>query len=82
MIDSTCVRVHQHAATGKRGMENDGGVGRSRADLRAKSLGLFLTREILERPGSLGLFGLDQQRLVTVLNPPPPLNLLQCNTTF
>ncbi|WP_375679387.1 IS5 family transposase [Rhizobium sp. T1470] len=36
MIDSTCVRVHQHAATGKKGIKNDGGMGRSRGGLTSK----------------------------------------------
>ncbi|WP_409563982.1 IS5 family transposase [Rhizobium leguminosarum] len=35
MIDSTCVRVHQHAATGKRGMETMA-MGRSRGGLTSK----------------------------------------------
>ncbi|WP_425594384.1 IS5 family transposase [Pannonibacter phragmitetus] len=36
MIDSTCVRVHQHAATGKKGARDDGGMGRSRGGLTSK----------------------------------------------
>ncbi|WP_156807282.1 IS5 family transposase [Brucella ceti] len=36
MIDSTCVRVHQHAATGKKGDGDDGGMGRSRGGLTSK----------------------------------------------
>lgn len=36
MIDSTCVRVHQHAATGKKGDGDDGGMGRSRSGLTSK----------------------------------------------
>nr|WP_115336442.1 IS5 family transposase [Pannonibacter phragmitetus] len=36
MIDSTCVRVHQHAATGKKGPRDDGGMGRSRGGLTSK----------------------------------------------
>ncbi|MDZ5454593.1 IS5 family transposase [Labrys sp. ZIDIC5] len=36
MIDSTCVRVHQHAATGKKGGRDDGGMGRSRGGLTSK----------------------------------------------
>ncbi|WP_109446791.1 IS5 family transposase [Azospirillum sp. TSH64] len=36
MIDSSCVRVHQHAATGKRGPGDDGGMGRSRGGLTSK----------------------------------------------
>ena len=38
MIDSTCVRVHQHAATGKKGDEDDGGMGRSRGDLTRRKM--------------------------------------------
>ncbi len=37
MIDSTCVRVHQHAATGKKGMEMMVAWDVPAADLRAKS---------------------------------------------
>ena len=37
MIDSTCVRVHQHAATGKRGMEMMAAWDVRAVDLRAKS---------------------------------------------
>ncbi|ARQ13248.1 IS5 family insertion sequence transposase domain-containing protein (plasmid) [Rhizobium etli] len=36
MIDSTSVRVHQHAATEKRGYRDDGGMGRSRGWLTGK----------------------------------------------
>lgn len=36
MIDSSCVRVHQHAATGKREEQNDGCMGRSRGGLTTK----------------------------------------------
>lgn len=36
MIDSTCVRVHQHAATGKKRGLDDGGMGRSRGGLTSK----------------------------------------------
>ncbi len=36
IIDSTCVRVHQHAATGKKGDRDDGGMGRSRGGLTSK----------------------------------------------
>ncbi|KAB2679258.1 IS5 family transposase [Brucella tritici] len=36
MIDSTCVRVHQHGATGKKGDADDGGMGRSRGGLTSK----------------------------------------------
>jgi transposase len=36
MIDSSCVRVHQHAATGKRGDQDDGRMGRSRGGLTTK----------------------------------------------
>nr|WP_148210531.1 IS5 family transposase [Beijerinckia indica] len=36
MIDSTCVRVHQHAANGKKGDGDDGGMGRSRGGLTSK----------------------------------------------
>ncbi|MQP68680.1 IS5 family transposase [Niveispirillum sp. SYP-B3756] len=36
MIDSTCVRVHQHGATGKKGPGDDGGMGRSRGGLTSK----------------------------------------------
>ena len=35
MIDSTCVRVHQHAATGKKGMETMAAWDVPAADLRA-----------------------------------------------
>jgi transposase len=38
MIDSTCVRVHQHAATGKRGMEMMAAWDVPAVDLRAKSM--------------------------------------------
>ncbi|GEC34164.1 hypothetical protein EFR01_43350 [Sinorhizobium fredii] len=38
MIDSTCVRVHQHAATGKRGMETLVAWDVPAAGLRAKSM--------------------------------------------
>lgn len=37
MIDSTCVRVHQHAATGKRGMEMMAAWDSPAAGLRARS---------------------------------------------
>ncbi|ENS30357.1 hypothetical protein C054_00461, partial [Brucella abortus F6/05-4] len=37
MIDSTCVRVHQHAATGKKGMETMVAWDVPAAGLRAKS---------------------------------------------
>ena len=37
MIDSTCVRVHQHAATGKKGMETMEAWDVPAAGLRAKS---------------------------------------------
>ena len=37
MIDSTCVRVHQHAATGKRGLEMMAAWDVPAVDLRAKS---------------------------------------------
>ncbi|AAL52580.1 transposase [Brucella melitensis bv. 1 str. 16M] len=37
MIDSTCVRVHQHAATGKKGMETMVAWDVAAAGLRAKS---------------------------------------------
>lgn len=37
MIDSTCVRVHQHAATGKKGAEMMAAWDVPAADLRAKS---------------------------------------------
>ncbi|AXB79336.1 IS5 family transposase [Novosphingobium sp. P6W] len=36
MIDSTCVRVHQHGATAKRGDPSDHGMGRSRGGLTTK----------------------------------------------
>ncbi len=36
MIDSTCVRVHQHGAKGKKGALDDGGTGRSRGGLTSK----------------------------------------------
>ncbi|WPM83027.1 MULTISPECIES: IS5 family transposase [Brucella/Ochrobactrum group] len=36
MIDSSCVRVHQHAANGKKGDGNDGCMGRSRGGLTSK----------------------------------------------
>ncbi|WP_236734573.1 IS5 family transposase [Agrobacterium radiobacter] len=36
MIDSTCVRVHQHAANGKKGDRDDGCMGRSRGGLTSK----------------------------------------------
>ncbi|MEP7457501.1 IS5 family transposase [Phyllobacterium sp. SB3] len=36
MIDSSCVRVHQHAATGKKGDVDDGCMGRSRGGLTTK----------------------------------------------
>ncbi|MFG1477000.1 IS5 family transposase [Xanthobacter agilis] len=36
MIDSTCVRVHQHGANGKKGDSDDGGMGRSRGGLTSK----------------------------------------------
>lgn len=36
VIDSTCVRVHQHTATGKKGDLNDGGMGRSRSGLTSE----------------------------------------------
>ncbi|WP_266031311.1 IS5 family transposase [Brucella intermedia] len=36
MIDSTCVRVHQHGATGKKGDADDGCMGRSRGGLTSK----------------------------------------------
>jgi transposase len=36
MIDSTCVRVHQHGATGKKGGSSDRGMGRSRGGLTSK----------------------------------------------
>ncbi|NTH14245.1 IS5 family transposase [Agrobacterium rhizogenes] len=36
MIDSSCVRVHQHAATGKKGDQDDGCMGRSRGGLTTK----------------------------------------------
>ncbi|WP_155804603.1 IS5 family transposase, partial [Magnetospirillum fulvum] len=36
MIDSTCVRVHQHGANGKKGDLDDGGMGRSRGGLTSK----------------------------------------------
>jgi transposase len=35
MIDSSCVRVHQHGATGKKG-DHDGGMGRSRGGMSTK----------------------------------------------
>ncbi|TAU52491.1 IS5 family transposase [Rhizobium leguminosarum] len=36
MIDSSCVRVHQHAANGKKGDQDDGCMGRSRGGLTTK----------------------------------------------
>lgn len=36
MIDSSCVRVHQHGATAKKGDQNDGCMGRSRGGLITK----------------------------------------------
>ena len=36
MIDSSCVRVHQHGASGKRGGAEDGRMGRSRGGLTTK----------------------------------------------
>jgi len=36
MIDSTCVRVHQHGATGKKRGSGDRGMGRSRGGLTSK----------------------------------------------
>ncbi|MDX0894460.1 IS5 family transposase [Sinorhizobium medicae] len=36
MIDSSCVRVHQHAANGKKGDRDDGCMGRSRGGLTTK----------------------------------------------
>ncbi|MVA27264.1 IS5 family transposase (plasmid) [Agrobacterium vitis] len=36
MIDSSCVRVHQHAANGKKGDQHDGCMGRSRGGLTTK----------------------------------------------
>nr|WP_319391163.1 IS5 family transposase [uncultured Cohaesibacter sp.] len=36
MIDSSCVRVHQHGATGKKGDQDDGCMGRSRGGLTTK----------------------------------------------
>ena len=36
MIDSSCVRVHQHAATGKKGEQDDCCMGRSRGGLTTK----------------------------------------------
>ncbi|MEJ5083616.1 IS5 family transposase [Ochrobactrum sp. MYb379] len=36
MIDSSCVRVHRHAAKGKKGDQDDGCMGRSRGGLTTK----------------------------------------------
>lgn len=38
MIDSSCVRVHQHAATAKKGGSDDGCMGRSRGGLTTARL--------------------------------------------
>jgi len=53
MIDSTCVRVHQHGATEKGG-GNDGGKGRSRGGLTSKIHGLV---DADGRPVTLRLTG-------------------------
>ena len=44
MIDSTCVRVHQHAATGKRGMETMAAWDVPAAGSRAKSMRLSMRK--------------------------------------
>ncbi|WP_429594471.1 IS5 family transposase [Sphingomonas zeicaulis] len=54
MIDSTCMRVHQHGATGKKGDPRDHGMGRSRGGLTTK---LHALVDADGRPVSLRLTG-------------------------
>nr|WP_255326053.1 IS5 family transposase [Sphingobium sp. 15-1] len=54
MIDSTCMRVHQHGASGKKGGPGDHGMGRSRGGLTTK---LHALVDANGRPVSLRLTG-------------------------
>ena len=54
MINSICIRVHQHAATGKKGGSDDRDMGRSLGGLTREIHAFF---DAVGRPGALRLTG-------------------------